>query len=131
MGLDIRVDTGIDKGLGRKLGGRASGFWRWEWDVFRREAFGGKVVAVVSTGRATQVQGYRPGLVGPGLVRNTYTFPIKKVVVRGGRKIKGSSTILGSVAYTNGRLLKLVLYLTAARLLKPSASLHTRRSAVE
>ncbi len=86
---------------------------------------------VVSTGHTTQAMGYRPGLVGPGLARNTYTFPIKKVVVRGGRKIKGSSTILGSVAYTNGRLLKLVLYLAAARLLKPSASLHTRRSAVE
>jgi hypothetical protein len=42
---------------------------------------------VGSTGRTTQAMGYRPGLVGPGLVRNTYTFPIKKVVVRGGRKI--------------------------------------------
>jgi hypothetical protein len=39
--------------------------------------------SVVSTGRTTQAEGYRPGLVGPGLVRNTYTFPIRKGVVRG------------------------------------------------
>jgi hypothetical protein len=38
--------------------------------------------AVVSTGRTTQAMRYRPGLVGPGLVRNTYTCPIRKVVVR-------------------------------------------------
>jgi len=38
---------------------------------------------VVSTGRTTQAEGYRPGLVGPGLVRNTYTFPIRKAIVRG------------------------------------------------
>ena len=48
-----------------------------------------------------------------GLVRNTYTFPIRKIVVRGeGRS--DFSTIIGSVVHTNGWLLKLVLYLTAA-----------------
>ena len=38
---------------------------------------------MVSTSRTTQADGYRPGLVGPGLVINTYNFPIGKMVVRG------------------------------------------------
>jgi hypothetical protein len=85
---------------------------------------------VVSTGHTAQAEGYSPGPVRSGLVRITYTFSIRKVVVRG-KKDQGSSTILGSVVHTNGWLLKLVLYLTAARPLKPSVSLHTRRPAVE
>jgi len=40
---------------------------------------------VVSSGRTTQAEEYKPGLLGPGLVRNTYTFPIRKAVV-GGKK---------------------------------------------
>jgi hypothetical protein len=39
--------------------------------------------SAVSTGRTTQAEGYRPGLVGSDLVRDTYTFPIRKAVVRG------------------------------------------------
>ena len=42
---------------------------------------------VVSTGRTTQAEGYRPGLVGPGMIVRTYTLLIGKVIVHG----KGSS----------------------------------------
>jgi hypothetical protein len=38
---------------------------------------------VVSTGHTTQAEGYRPGLVGPGMIVRTYTFLMGKVVVRG------------------------------------------------
>jgi hypothetical protein len=85
---------------------------------------------VVSTGRTAQAEGYSPGPVRLGLVRNTYTSSIR-IVVGHGKKDQGSSTILGSVVHTNGWLLKLVLYVTATRPLKPSVSLHTRRPAVE
>jgi hypothetical protein len=37
---------------------------------------------VVSKGRSTQAEGYRPDQARPGLVINTYAFPIRKVVVR-------------------------------------------------
>ena len=37
---------------------------------------------------------------------NTYTFPIRKVVVRGGKKDQSSSTILDSVLHTSEGLLK-------------------------
>jgi hypothetical protein len=85
----------------------------------------GRQCAVVSTGSRTQAERYRSGLV-----RNTYTFPIRKIVVCGEER-SDFSTMLGSVVHTNGWLLKLVLYLTAARPLKLPASRHTRRPAVE
>ena len=40
-----------------------------------------------SDSRTTQAVGYRPGLVGPGMIVRTYTFLIGEVIVHG----KGSS----------------------------------------
>jgi hypothetical protein len=38
LGVDIGADTGIDMGSG---GSERNRFWRWGWDLFKREAWVG------------------------------------------------------------------------------------------